>query len=378
MKGHKKFMLGMLNMFGILTVLCSGCGGGEDAGEPVSMGEVAVVQDTVGNTQSGEDLNAAETAADEEWYKNGDVYTDENGRRLEVSYDDEGMLQFAVDGITLFFTSADKFQQENNWKIYTCDDGTVIVYYPGSPAHLEISDGEYAGLYEAGGSASGGISAESLAGCPEFMACAEWLDFLEGYDTDGAILMAMGDDPLDEEYEYKEYMCYSEEMEKKVDEICEKYGLSMLSGCQVVESYDEFCSKAGIGPFCQDSEGITHVTLSGYLYDDGTFCFEGNVTLTGTEVCEVGYQVLRAVKGTFNGYYLDFGDFSEYSMRSYTTKSGENALILCHADILPYIVVERENCFVVVCAYGGLLDVSDVNDERLEMLADAFDFSAIP
>lgn len=98
----------------------------------------------------------------------------------------------------------------------------------------------------------------------------------------------------------------------------------------------------------------------------------------GTEVCEADYQVFRAVKGTFNGYYLDFGDFSGYNMRHYTKKSGENALILCQADILPYIIVERENCFVVVSAYGGLLDVSDVNHERLEMLADAFDFSAIP
>lgn len=31
------------------------------------------------------------------------------------------------------------------------DDGTMIIYYPGEPAHLEISDGDYAGLYEAGG-----------------------------------------------------------------------------------------------------------------------------------------------------------------------------------------------------------------------------------
>lgn len=73
----------------------------------------------------------------------------ENGHSLEVFYDDEGMLQFAVDGLSLYFTSVDNFQVENNWRIYTCDDGTMIVYYPGSPAHVEISSGDYEGLYEA-------------------------------------------------------------------------------------------------------------------------------------------------------------------------------------------------------------------------------------
>lgn len=86
---------------------------------------------------------------DADWYKKGIVYTSENGHSLEVFYDDEGMLQFAVDGLSLYFTSADNFQVENNWRIYTCDDGTMIVYYPGSPAHVEISSGDYEGLYEA-------------------------------------------------------------------------------------------------------------------------------------------------------------------------------------------------------------------------------------
>lgn len=70
--------------------------------------------------------------------------------RREVFFDDEGMLGFAVDGLSLYFTTVDNFQQENNWMIYTCDDGTTVIYYPGEPAHIEISDGDYAGLYEEG------------------------------------------------------------------------------------------------------------------------------------------------------------------------------------------------------------------------------------
>lgn len=167
----------------ILAMLCSfyGCGSREDSGQSVSTEEaddrgeaakkndsaqIAEAQATAAQTsgiqasgaqsivqeaQSGEDLDVVESdPADDKWYMAGSVYTDENGRRLEVYFDDEGMLQFAVDGLSLYYTSADDFQQENNWRIYTCDDGTVIIYYPGTPAHLEISDGDYAGLYEAG------------------------------------------------------------------------------------------------------------------------------------------------------------------------------------------------------------------------------------
>lgn len=112
-----------------------------------------VVQGNLQNAQSGEDLDVVEpNAADDDRYRRGDIYTDENGRRLEVFYNDDGMLEFAVDGLSMYYTVADDYQSENDWRIYTCDDGTVVIYYPGTPAHLEISDGEYAGIYEAGGS----------------------------------------------------------------------------------------------------------------------------------------------------------------------------------------------------------------------------------
>lgn len=112
-----------------------------------------VAQGNLQNAQSGEDLDVVEpNAADDDWYRRGDIYTDDNGRKLEAFYNDDGMLEFAVDGLSLYYTTADDYQSENDWRIYTCDVGTVVIYYPGTPAHLEIPDGEYAGIYEAGGS----------------------------------------------------------------------------------------------------------------------------------------------------------------------------------------------------------------------------------
>lgn len=89
--------------------------------------------------------------AEDNWYRRELVYLDGQGRRLEMGWDDEGAIFFIIDGLTAHVAMADHFVYENNWMVYTCDDGTYIVYYPGHagvPACVEISDGEYEGLYK--------------------------------------------------------------------------------------------------------------------------------------------------------------------------------------------------------------------------------------
>ncbi|MBD5443998.1 MAG: hypothetical protein HDR29_00420 [Lachnospiraceae bacterium] len=109
-------------------------------------------QNATEDSASGDDLDVIEPdPADDNWYMKGNIYTDDKGNQLEVLFNDYGTLEFAVNGLSVYFTTADNFEYENNWRVYTCDDGTMIVYYPGEPAHIEIYDGDYAGLYEAGG-----------------------------------------------------------------------------------------------------------------------------------------------------------------------------------------------------------------------------------
>ena len=170
----KKNVRYLVEAFMIAAMLCgvSGCSSinsSEDIGQSVTgvedkqiieqdnfseMEETALNEEhnDIENAASGEDLDVAEpNTADDDWYMKGNIYTDDKGNRLEVIFNDYGTLQFAINGLSMYFTRADNFQQENNWKVYTCDDDTMIIYYPGEPAHLEISDGDYAGLYEAGG-----------------------------------------------------------------------------------------------------------------------------------------------------------------------------------------------------------------------------------
>lgn len=222
------------------------------------------------------------------------------------------------------------------------------------------------------------VSLEFLVNSPEYQACAEYEDFCEGYDTDFAILEQVGNEPVDPEYEYIAYSCYSPEMEKKIDEICEKYGLSKLSGFQITYDYSELCDMAEIGDFCiRASENVNQTVLSGYLYD-GVFLMDGNAVLAGSSIDEVSYQFARVVKGYFTTAYLDFGDLGKYNIREYTTKRGEKTFFAISADTSAYIIAEREKSFIVINVHGDMSDITDVNDERLELLADAFDFSAIP
>lgn len=225
----------------------------------------------------------------------------------------------------------------------------------------------------------------SFSSSPEVQACGEWRDFRAGYDPDSTILMGVLDQEEDETSqpdEYEDYACYTDEMKNKVDEICTKYGLAKLSGLQYDVSYDEICSQAGTGKFCQDSEAAKHDLLSGFLYDDGSFLIEGNLMLSGSTdtktIYDIGYLFSRSVKGTFNASYLNLGDLSQYNVRKYITKGGDEVFFLCHEEINPNIIAEREKSFIVISGLGDLLDVSDVNDERLELFAEAFDFSVIP
>ncbi|MDE6320057.1 MAG: hypothetical protein K2M22_10250, partial [Lachnospiraceae bacterium] len=196
------------------------------------------------------------------------------------------------------------------------------------------------------------------------------------------ILDQVRDEPVDPEYEYEAYCCYSPEMEEKIDEICEKYSLSKLSGFQIADDYNDLCSKAGIGDFCERaSENVKQTILSSYMYD-GAFLMEGIAALAGSSIHEVSYQFSCVVKGYFTSAYLDFGDLAECNVRAYTTKKGENVFF---ANIInedwgskTYIIIDREKSFIVINVLGDMTDITDVNDESLELLADAFNFTAIP
>lgn len=222
------------------------------------------------------------------------------------------------------------------------------------------------------------ISLQGMSESPEGKACAEWAEFCEEYDKDGAIIAEIGNGPTGLDPKYAEYNCYTQEMADKIDEICEKYQLSLLEGCEIADTYEQLCSNVGIGDVCGGAtEGVHHSVNGGFSFEDGSFEFEGMAYIDGTNGCVTDYQFSRSVKGTFSSYSLNVGNIDNYKQWEYTTANGETVMLANSAD-KALIIVDKEESFVVVNVLGDIFaGTFDVSDEALEKLADSFDFSIV-
>lgn len=224
------------------------------------------------------------------------------------------------------------------------------------------------------------ISLAGVEGSPEHEADVEWQEFLESYDQDESILAAVGNSPTGFEEEYGEYLCYSQEMADKIEEICEKYGLQKLTGFELPENYEGLCNGAGVGDFLGGkTEEAKAEYISGWFFADGSFEFDGCGVISGSSVVMTDYQFSRAMKGTFQGTRLNVGNLEEYKEWNYTTKNGETVLLATNGSTKALIIAEREKSFVTVNVLGDVRrETFGIGEEELEKLAEAFDFSVIP
>ncbi len=214
---------------------------------------------------------------------------------------------------------------------------------------------------------------------PEYKACAEWEEFLQNYDQDGSIIASIGNEPTGLEETYEAYLCYTQEMADKIEEICAKYHLAKLTGIQMADDLDTLCRLTRIGNvFGGISEHAQLTYWGGYLYSDGTFHMEGSATISGASQCTTDFQFARSMKGSFSTLTLNVTDISQYRQWNYTTSSGDRVL-LANSSTKALIIVERDQSFIVVNVLGDILsDTFDISNDALEAMADAFDFSVIP
>jgi len=211
------------------------------------------------------------------------------------------------------------------------------------------------------------ISLQGYSDSSEYKAAAEWLAFTESYDTDNAILYQVGNGPTGLDAKYKQYLVYSQEMADKLDEICAKYGLRLHREFFALYTKDEFISQAAAGNFL----GGNHV-LGGYMYDDGTFQFDSDATLSdGTRL---SYQFRVCKKGVFDEVYLNIGNMSDYTEWSFASACGMT-VSLSQSLYKSLIIAETDTSFVVINIMDGTAD--GVSSAALEAFADSFDFSLL-
>lgn len=132
------------------------------------------------------------------------------------------------------------------------------------------------------------VSLSGYQDTPESKALAEWQAFLEDYDKDGSIISAIGNDPTGFEDRYGLYLVYTQEMADRLEEIVEKYHLRLHS--RIEDVFPETWPVA-VGDFFEE-----HVTpYSGYIYEDGTFRFDGDAVFE--DYGRIDYQFSRSVRG---------------------------------------------------------------------------------
>lgn len=209
------------------------------------------------------------------------------------------------------------------------------------------------------------ISMQGFAGSPEYQAAKEWQEFLAGYDADRSIINEVGNNPTNLDSKYTLYKVYTQEMCDKLDEIAQKYDLELHSVINIVdrEELDSCVGGEFMGP------GLSRGWA--YIYEDGTFQFDGDAQLGNTQLL---FQCRRSVKGTLDEVVLNIGNMNDYQESQYQTSSGET-VILARKPNRGLIIADFEACFITVNVLGSTeLDLTETN---LKYIADAIDFSVL-
>ena len=217
------------------------------------------------------------------------------------------------------------------------------------------------------------VSLSGWQDTPESRALAEWRAFLESYDRDGAIIGGIGNSPTGFEDRYGLYQVYTQEMADRLEEITAKYGLRLHSRLEEVlpESWE-----TAVGDFC----GENAAAWSGYIYENGTFRFDGEAALDGYGCIE--YQFSRSVRGTFDDVALNIGDLSDFEEWGYQAADGTPVTLALGKQNRSVILADLGDSFILVNVLTGeagddAFSSGPIGRAELEALADSFRFSAL-
>ncbi len=226
------------------------------------------------------------------------------------------------------------------------------------------------------------IALQGFPDSPEYKASAEWNTFCAGYDQDGAIINEVGNSSNEYTERYPMYLVYSKDMADKLEEIITKYDLTLHTSRELYDSVDALMALSGTGNFIADPSGLPR--MSGYVYDDGTFHYDGEAVLSDEQ--SFSYQFGNYVKGTFSDVYLNVGDADGYDEWTYETSSGIT-VSLALGETKSLLIAELDNSFVTVNILNGarsqnMIDDGGFTQEEIDELkendpksyADKYDF----
>lgn len=229
------------------------------------------------------------------------------------------------------------------------------------------------------------VSMQGILGSPGYQAAKEWQDFLDAYDLDGALLRNADASGYQPPEDYAAYLCYTSEMEEKIDAICRKYGLEPLGPTVLAEDGYEALDALGIRTILSEDTGAVTALSQGYYYPGGTFALEGETTLSGEDspwIYPIDFQYRCVMKNAFDTVSLAVGNVEDYRQWDYTLADGTQAL-LAISEEKALILVDKADYFVTVNVLNPRVGDLPLGEQRmdpagLEGFADTFSFAYTP
>ena len=204
------------------------------------------------------------------------------------------------------------------------------------------------------------FSLQGIEGTPNYQASQEWLAFTQSYTPSAG-------DYWDSDPAYWAYSVQDQTMVDKLDEICAKYGLSVI-GKPWHEQVDcnKFLPLLGIDSLLKPDTDATLSIPAGRYFPGGSFTIYGTLNL-GDAAEMFTYQCVKK-----DVFYDVFGYTNPDTVteRNYTTSDGVPLLFL-ESDQCGMILADREDCFL---SLSFTLD----GNVSLDKIAECFDFTIQP
>lgn len=204
------------------------------------------------------------------------------------------------------------------------------------------------------------FSLQGIEGTPNYQASQEWLAFTQSYTPSAG-------DYWDSEPAYWAYSVQDQTMVDKLDEICAKYGLSII-GKPWHEQIDcnQFLPLLGIDSLLKPDTDAMLSIPAGRYFPGGSFTIYGTLNL-GNAAEMFTYQCVKK-----DVFYDVFGYMNPdiVTERNYTTSDGVPLLFL-ESEQSSMILADREDCFLS-------LSITLTGSITLEQIAECFDFTISP
>ena len=204
------------------------------------------------------------------------------------------------------------------------------------------------------------FSLQGIEGTPNYQASQEWLAFPQSYTRSGG-------DYWDSDPAYWAYSVQDQTMVDKLDDICARYGLSVI-GKPWHEQVDcnKFLPLLGIDSLLKPDTDATLSIPAGRYFPGGSFTIYGTLNL-GNAAEMFTYQCVKK-----DVFYDVFGYMNPDTVteRNYTTSDGVPLLFL-ESDQSGMILADREDCFL---SLSIMLD----GNVSLDKIAECFDFTIQP